>query len=68
MYLIFVIVYYCSLIVYQFSHFLKLDYPNLQWLQWSKAVFKPVICVQKKDGLFDSFGKETISDDDYVRN
>ena len=21
-----------------------MDYPNLQWLQWQKAVFQPLIC------------------------
>ena len=32
-------------------------------------MFQPVICHHRfSHGLFDSFGKETILDDDYVRN
>ena len=42
-----------------------MDYWNLWWLQWWKAAFQPWYVL---DGLFDSFGKETLSDDGYVRN
>jgi len=39
----------CSLlslsnILWRSSQFLKMDYPNLWWPQWRKAVFQPVIC------------------------
>ena len=65
LYLIVVVVYYCSLIVYQLSRFLKMACPNLWWLQWGKAVFQPVIFHHMFwDGLFDSFGEETTLDDD----
>ena len=46
-----------------------MDYSKLWWLQWQKAVFQPVICRPLfLDGLFYSFGDETILDDDYVQN
>ena len=43
-------------------------YPNLWGLPWWKAVFQPVICNHTfLDGLCDSFGEETILDDDCIR-
>ena len=32
----------------------------MRWLQWQKVAFQPYVL----DDLFDSFGEETISDDD----
>ena len=41
-----------------------MDYSNLRWLQWRKAIFQSVIYHCVLDGLFDSFGKN----DDDVQN
>ena len=43
-----------------------MDCPNLLWLEWWKAVFQKINYVL--DGLFDSFGEETILDDDDGQN